>query len=1167
MAEIVLTRQQQAVVDSRGGALLVSAAAGSGKTKVLIDRVLKRVEQEQCNLDDFLMITFTQAAAAELRGKLIAQLNKLLAAHPENRHLQQQMNRVYLSQISTVHAFCITLLRDYAYSLDIPADFRVCDEQETLNMTERAMRAVLEGAYENIAATPEIADAMDTLGAGRTDKALPELIEKLYRSLQCYKDRETRRRELRDALDFTGCTDAGQTLWGGYLITELHTLLDSCIKSLQSCCECAEASEAVSDYVPTLRENLALLQQLRQLDSWQALQQAVPDFGKLKALRKCEDAERKERIQVTRKRVIKKVRDALSRFSASSEEVLSDLSASAGALRGLLELTERFSSAYATEKRRRRVLDYNDLEHETLRLLLCRDGMPTAAAREISARYVEIMVDEYQDTNAIQDAIFQAISRNGKNLFFVGDVKQSIYRFRLADPGIFLQKYRSFAEEEAAAEGEPRKIVLSDNFRSCAQVLSAANDVFRMTMNERVGGLRYTDAEALCPKRQMPQMPTAAVELHCIETESEEDERPTRREEVEAEFTAQRIAQMLQNGELIPDGDTLRTIRAEDIVILMRSMSGKAELYRKALLRWGIGCVSGNENIFASEEVILLTALLQIIDNPAQDIPLLTVLLSPIFRFDAQSLAFARANCRDGDLYEALCAYPPAQPMLATLNALRELAQASSLRGLLDACDERLFLRPILGAMENGTKRLQNFERFAALADAYENSGQYGLPGFLRRLDALREKGLSTEESNSNGAVRIMTIHKSKGLEFPVVFLADLCKQFNRSDATEPVLIDPQLGIGANVFDRTRCLSYPTIARSAISDSLRRQALSEEMRVLYVAMTRAQYRLVMTCCRARLSKCLSDIAAELTIPAEPSLVESVGCIGDWILMTAMARSEAGALFEASAYPQERMVSEYPWHITFQSSTELAEAPKAQSRQAAAQSELLPDFTPLVYPYPGAPIAPSKLTATQLKGRDLDEEILENATPQLPKLPLRKPQFLPGVRALTPAQRGTAIHMAMQYLRYEACTDKKAVATELNRLVSERFLTQQQRDAVPEEKLLRFFTSEIGRRILQAKQLKREFKFSLLVDGTILSPELAGERILLQGVTDCCMIEDDGLTVLDFKSDCVQPGREAEHAACYRGQLDAYSRALCAVFSKKVKERILYFFATDTAISI
>lgn len=1157
MAEIKLTQQQRAVVNHGNGALLVSAAAGSGKTKVLIDRVLRRVTEDGCNVDDFLMITFTQAAAAELRGKLITAMSEALAEHPEKHGLQKQMGRVYLAQISTVHAFCASVLREYAHRLGLPSDFTVCDEQEAESLRQRVMDALMENLFTRLDDEPELAEALNVLGAGRDEKRLRELIEKVCSGLQSFPKPRERLDEFRRMLELEDCDDAGETVWGAYLLDEFRQYAEQCAETLRDLCAQIGRCEALEKYQATFGANLATVESLAAVKSWEELRAQKPDFGRLTAIRNCTEPELQARVQAGRKGVIDGLRQRLGRFALSSPEALEELKKSRPAILGLLRLTEDFSAAYRSEKLRRHCLDYNDLEHEMLRLLT--DGGLSSAAAELSRRYTEIMVDEYQDTNAVQEAIFDAISRKGENLFFVGDVKQSIYRFRMADPSIFLKKYREFPDEEHAEKNAPSRILLSDNFRSVPAILSAANDVFRLTMTERVGGLYYTDREALRANRKMPDYGEPAVELHCIELPA--GERPVERAEQEAEFVARRIARMLHDGETISDGDTLRPIRAEDIVILMRSLSGKAGHYMAALRRCGVACVCGSDDIFATEEIGFLTALLQVLDNPRQDIPLLTVLLSPVFAFSADELARLRAKSRREEIWDILNGSEHGSRFREQIAAFRNAARRVSMRELLEQLNDATGMRNIYGAMDGGEQRRKNFDTFFALADAYESRGRYGLSGFVRYLLTLREKGFTEEDGGTVGAVRLMTVHKSKGLEFPVVFLADLCKGFNLTDAYDTVLTDPMLGIGCNLFDRQTAVSYPTIARTAIADRTKKESVSEEMRVLYVAMTRARERLIMTCCDRNMAGKLKKTASELTLPIREPMIESADSFADWILMAALTRLEAGELFAAGGNPEIGAVSEYPWRIAYHE--ELPPAIAANETVTEAMPLLPLRYRP--YPYPTATEMPTKLTATQLKGRTL----LSDDAPEPTELPLRlpKPRFETGERLLSPTERGTAIHLAMQFIRYECCTDLAGVKRELERLTEKKFITPQQAAAVEPERIVRLFASPLGRRIQNAPKLVREFKFSVLEDAARYDPSLRGETVLLQGVTDCCLMEAEGLVIVDFKSDRIRAGEEGLRGEHYRGQLEAYSRALGRIFNLPVKERILYFFATGGEISL
>ena len=678
------------------------------------------------------------------------------------------------------------------------------------------------------------------------------------------------------------------------------------------------------------------------------------------------------------------------------------------------------------------------------------------------------------------------------------------------------------------------------------------------------GGLVYGDAEALRANRTFPDMGQPAVELHAIDYSPAGDGAPPDRAAAEAEFVAARIAEMLRQEEKIPDGDGLRPVRPGDIVILMRSLSGRTQTYLDALRRHGIPASCGSDDLFAAEEIRFLFALLQIIDNPHQDIPLLTVLLSPFGGYPADALARLRAGDRDADLYTLLC--ESKAPICAVLEDLRRTAQEAPLRTLLEEAEERLLLPALCAALPNGPQRQRNLAALRSIADSYERAGGCGLPGFLRHLEGLRERGVPSSGGAAAGAVRLMTIHSSKGLEFPVVFLADLCKSFNRTDSRANVLTDPVLGLGSNCYDPAARILCPTIARQAIARRLDQEAVSEEMRVLYVAMTRPQYRLIMTCCAARLTRRLESYAQGLSLPPDAALLEGADSLGDWILLAAMTRPEAGELFAAAGQPDCALQGGHPWRIQLHTAVQAApEAGTAASAEPACEQPPEPRFLP-PYGHVAAVTMPTKLTATQLKGRELDNEAAEQ-TAQAPKLHFPVPRFEEGRRALTAAERGTALHLAMQHLNYAACADESGLRSELERLGRQKFLTPQQLEAVDPERLRRFFASPLGQRVLQAPQVVREFKFSVLDDGANYDPALEGEEILLQGVTDCCLIELDGLVILDFKSDRLRPGAERERAEYYRGQLDAYSRALSRIFELPVSERIVYFFATDTAVSL
>lgn len=1170
-----LTKAQKTAVEDRGGPLLVAAAAGSGKTKVLVDRLMSYLCQERdpANIDEFLIITYTRSAASELRGKIGAKLTQVLAANPGNRHLQRQLQRLYLAKISTVHSFCGDLLREYAFTLELPGDFRVADENECQSLRQRAMDETLEAAYENIAGSPQLQAFVDTQGFGRDDRAVPEIVAAVYDAARCH---------LRPDAWLESCLkgqeearDAGQTPWGRYLMDRLQAYLADQAELLRRALHLARTQEDLGPkYGPTLEENLRQMESLQACQTWEEVRaHRITDFGRLAAVRKPQDPDLAERIKALRKACWEGIKARQVPFAVESQKLLADLDQSYLALEGLVQLVWDFAKAYEGEKRRRRVLDFGDLEHRTLELLLGKLGdSPTRAAREIGRRFREVMVDEYQDTNEVQDRIFEALTRERGNCFLVGDVKQSIYRFRLADPGIFLEKYREFVPAGEAKPGQGRKILLSENFRSGGEILEAANHVFRCTMSASVGGLEYGEAEALregVPHRPLPQCP---VELHGIQLTAGLEGEAAAKYEVEAQFVAERIEALLQEPAMVRQGEDLRPVRPGDVVILLRSPGSCAGHYRKTLEARGIPVSAGaGGSVLDTGEVAVLRSFLQVLDNPLQDIPLEAVLASPVFRFTADHLGSIRAACPEGALFEALtrageAGDPQAEAFLELLRSLRQAARLESLTRLLEEIYARTHMEAVFAAMDGGEKRRRNLEFLYETAASFEQGGRKDLSQFLAFLDTAAQKGLQPEEAGgAPDAVSILSIHKSKGLEYPVVFLSNLSAAFNREDLRSNVLVDSQLGIGCSALDRENRCRYPTLAKRAIAQRIQEENTSEELRVLYVAMTRAKDMLIMTYASRYLTKRLEAIARQVTLGNNIALSQEADCLGHWVLMAAMVRTEAGAFFAQAGQPEDTTVSGSPWQIQFHERGPVQESQTPGPSASAGKPEPLPDVQALLsfrYPHQAAVEAPSKVTATQLKGRDLDQEAAEQAVQPLPTgaRRWRQPAFLTQ-RPLEGREIGTATHLAMQFLHYEACESPAGVEAELDRLLAEGFLTARQAQAVNRRWIGDFFQTELGQRLQRGQDVLREFKFSILADGGILQEDLAGEKLLLQGVVDCCLMEEDGLTILDFKTDRVRPGDEVAAASRYGGQVRTYGQALSRIFGKPVKKLLLYFFQT------
>lgn len=1156
-----LTAQQDLAVHNRGGKLLVSAAAGSGKTRVLVERLMDYLTDpvDPANMDEFLMITYTNAAAMELRGKIAAKLTERIAQEPENRHLQQQLQRLFLTQISTVHGFCASVLKEYAYRIDLPPDFRVADGTECDELRQQVMKDLLERAYEVAEEESHFRSFVDSQGVGRNDASIQDIVLQVYDSAQCHAHPEQWLSDCLKQVELDGQTDAAESIWGKYLMEELFRWLDIQIEAMEACCSRLERDSGVEKPLANFTQIVQQLKFLRSGTTWdEVCSRKDISFGTLRFSGKEYDPILAERVKAVRENCKKELPKYTRCFANKSEQVLTDLRSCEEAAQGLIWLVRQFSVDYARVKRIRRILDFSDLEHQTLALLWGKSrNTPTAAAREIAERFREIMVDEYQDSNEVQDAIFAALTQRRQNCFMVGDVKQSIYRFRLADPRIFLEKYNSYTPASDAKPGTGRRILLSDNFRSGIEVISGINHVFSTCMSRRVGGLVYGEEESL--REGVPHTPLGdeATELYVLDIREGDSYRK------EAAFTAKRIKSMLEAGTQVREGSKLRPVAAEDIVILLRSPGTMGESFLRALEAEGIRCaMDGASNLMETAEVSTLCALLQVVDNPRQDIPLLAVLASPVFGVTVDDLASFRAEHKKGSIYDALLQsnQPKAVRFVEMLGILRKKARMESLTQLLESCFTLTRLDSIYGALPGGKGRKVNLQTFFQLAVDYEKSNLRTLSQFLEHLQSLNGNQIPSTLSSA-GCVRLMSIHKSKGLEFPVVFLCGLSHGFNLSDRYDQVLCDKELGLGLAVADNVNRLRYSAISKQAISAAIKKETVSEELRVLYVAMTRAKDRLIMTCTLKNPEKKLANIANRLFANGAELLSMEANCYGDWILMAAMQRMEAGQLHTLAGRPEALHIPDYPWKIQLVEDLNVSpeSAPLTEEAQPFPADSLsrIKQGLSFHYAHTAATQTPSKQTATGRKGRVRDEEAQEDTRMYQPEHTWRKPSFRQ--RSDDGTTYGNAVHSVMQFIRYEACEDKAAVEREISRMISTGLIKQEVGAMVNSAQIAAFFTTDVGKKLRSGVPHLREFKFSILDDGEKYGEGLRGEQVLLQGVVDCALLEEDGITILDFKTDRVTEETLPQVAERYRTQLETYADALNRIYEKPVKEKMLYFF--------
>ncbi len=1165
MAEFKATPSQAAAMALRGATLLVSAGAGSGKTRVLTQRLLQRLTdgERPAELDRFLINTFTRAAAGELKSRITDELNKALAADPDNRRLRRQSALCRKAPIGTIHSFCSSLLRENSAALSLSPDFRILDEERAESMKAAALERVLEDWYEKPEEHPGFLLLADTAGAGRDDRRLGALLLDLHGKMQSHA-RPALWAEQQAELLAQPFADAGETPWGRELLADAAATAEYWACEIDRLMEAVRHEEKLLNYYDQRLAPVgdALRELLRCVSlGWDATAAAARaiEFPKFTNMGKNPDPALTVHVKARRdacKKAVEKLQEALADDSAS---LLAELRQTAPAMQALLQLCLAFDERYTRDKRRQSLLDYADLEHLAAQLLTEPDGSPTALAREVAGRFDEIMVDEYQDVSPVQELIFRAISRDDANRFLVGDVKQSIYRFRLADPGIFTDKYDRFPLYTEASGGQARKILLRENFRSRREIIDAVNSVFSRCMSRRLGDLDYDEEAALICGADYYEGFVPVPELYLLSAGGgdDADEAPDKTA-AEAAFVAEKIRTLVESGTPVQGKDGLRPMDYGDVAILMSAANSTGPVYRRVLTAHGVPVAAGQGlGYFRSPEISTALSLLAVLDNPHQDIPLIAALRSPVFGFTADELSAVRGADHDRDFYAALCAAAETdekcRSFLSRIETLRALAADLSAEELVWELLDGLDLLSVFSAMADGAQRRANLMELAALAQRYGASGYKGLHRFVLWLRRLAERGEEPAAGPGGGAVQILTIHKSKGLEFPVVFLCDTARRFNKTELNGTVLVHPELGLGPKLTDLERRVEYPTLARQAIRRRLDRELLSEQMRLLYVAMTRAKERLYITASFKDPDKTLEKLQSAMSSPLPPELLAGQNSFAEWLILAALDDGQQ--------------------HLKLRTADEIGaeeDAPPAAASGEVDEDALreLERNLSFRYPHAAAESLPSKLTATELKGRLEADGDAQELAPKRRTGVFRMPDFTRKDRPLTGAQRGTATHLVLQYMDFAEASSLESVRAEIERLRQKRLLSDKEAAAVDAGAIVKLFASPLGQRMLNAEHREREFKFSLLCGAGDFFPGAEGEQVLLQGVVDCCIEEDGALTVIDYKTDAVRTEDEiAARAAYYAGQLRAYAAALRRIFGKPVREGVLYFLAAGKAVSV
>ena len=1170
MSEVKWTPDQKNAINHDGSSLLISAAAGSGKTAVLVERIIRIITEKRRDITDFLIITYTKAAASELRKKISQALHKKIAEVPGDRHLRRQLALAGSARISTVHSFCSWVLRNYGNSKDTPSVFRVLDEAEEALILKETLSELIEEKYDE---RDEDFLALATyMNDGRSDRLLFSSILELYKKSRSHPYPEKWLDSAYAAYSYESFKDIAETTWGREMLEEVKSIIAAGEKSIAALLSDADKRADTSEvYHDSLTEALTSVRHLHS-DSWDELFEKVSSFelGRLPSSRKLEDKTFPDRVSALFKILredMKSIPESL--MQADSETLLSEIRALSPIVRELTSLAEELTARFEKEKLRRGVLDYSDLEHLCIKLVIDEYDeesdtvIPSAAGRELASLFSEILLDEFQDSNIIQDVIFRAVSREEKNIVMVGDVKQSIYGFRLADPSIFMKKYKTFKRLDDAHGDEPRVITLSQNFRSRNEILSTANGLFSRIMTEKLGDVDYTEDHFLYPRENIPELSGMQTEFCLIDYQRDEEKGI----EAEARFTAAKISELVNSGFLVNDKDDgMRPCRYGDFAVLLRSASTGAAAYEREFTRLNIPFISPKpDGLLQKSEVRAIVSLLSVIDNPTSDIPLIAALKSPMFAFSADDLCEIRRE-RAGSFINSMeklskretKVAEKCRSFLSTLRTLRSLARGMSASSLIWEIYNRTNALGMFGALPYGKERQQNLLGFYKSAEEFEALGYSGLYKFISHIANLIENDgdIALSRAHTPNSVTIMTMHKSKGLEFPIVFVGNVIRSFNLEDIKNSVLIHPELGIGTKFKDEVTMHHHTTLMREAIRRKILSEQKSEEMRLLYVALTRAREKMFITASRENTEKKLSDIAAQNPYPELDAVnLARRNDAALWFLIPLLRTKAGETLFKTENAEDSFNIDAYilPSYEIKPFEGKIA---KSEATETLHTEMKLPCSS---YAHALATVTPSKLTATKLGSIKQKEVQILRKRPERPSF-IRK-------KSLSPAERGTALHMAMQFVDFPKCHTEDNVKAELSRLYDKKFLTKAQVECINPAHITAFLNSDIGREILMAEKLEREFKFSVLLsaDELLDEPELNSEKILLQGVIDMYYEKDGETIIVDFKTDRKPP--EGELLEKYKEQLHAYRRALFEMTGKEAAKLILYLVPHETYIEV
>ena len=1233
MAEVKWTKEQSQAIHEKESNILVAAAAGSGKTAVLVERIINKIINEKIDIDRLLVVTFTNAAAAEMRERVLEAIYKKLDETPENENLQRQITLLNKASICTIDSFCLDVVRNHFYELEnISPNFRIADTTEIELLKQEVLEDIFEEKYEN--QEEDFAELINTYTSYRDDTPLKELILKIYTYIQSNPFPNqwlSEKIEMFHIQNFE--QDFSKNPWGEILLKEVEEELIDDISTLREQAENLEKNPDLEKYTKTIFDDIDKLEMLKvNLNSWDKAYAIYTNLTFATWPRQKVDSTIKDQAKLVRDDIKKKVTKKLNKiFIYNSEEANRDIADMYPILVKLKHLIFEFGEEFSKRKRNKNIVDFNDIEHLALNILIKDENgkvEPTEVAKNYKEKFVEIAIDEYQDSNMVQEYILTSISK-GNNIFMVGDVKQSIYKFRQAMPDLFLSKYKTYKLKENKKDDDDLKIQLFKNFRSRENVLDFTNLIFQDIMSENLGEINYTEEEYLnlgaSYEKTVQELET---EIHIIDLKEKEDLAPeeeargieeqqdnddteeTAEErvediQVEARFVANKIKSLVESHFQVFDRkiNGFRDIQYKDIVILLRSTKVNAPIFEEEIINLGMPVFSeSSQEYLDSIEIQTIMSLLKIIDNPIQDIPLVTVLRSHIGNFTDDELVEIRLSDKYDNFYTAM--------QKARINVSSELKEKidTFFHNLEKWRKEKEYLAldefiwklysdthyyTYVGLMPNGDLRQANLKMLFERAKQYETASFKGLYNFIQFIEKLHvgsnDLGAAKLIGENDDVIRIMSIHKSKGLEFPVVFLSATGKQFNLMDLNQNILLHQELGIGVKYIDYERQVQYDTLTKEAIRNKILTETLSEEMRILYVALTRAKEKLYITGLKSDYEKEIENMQKQVSRYHKVNdkinyiLVKKYKKYLDCILLVYLYEKEnkehllklnvwkKQELLKSFAKPKEEMVNiqeqlenvminkedlekintilEYTY--THQLSTTIptmTSVTKIKQMKMQANSSSNTDI-----------IQKKENKEVSIKQKNIKNEMgLESQNEN--QLTFNKPNFMREDKEdiITPAQKGTLVHMCMQRLDETKEYTLEMIQNLIEDLVKRKIITEKEAKTINPYKVLEFTKSRIWKDLKNAKKVYKERPFFINIPAREIYDEDVEEEILVQGIIDLYYInQKDEIILVDYKTDHVENGKESELVEKYISQLELYQKALEESLQRKVGKTYIY----------